>query len=203
MEEIDVGFVYLWENVYNKKYYIGSHKGYIDDGYIGSGKYFKRAYRKNPNSFIRKILYVGCDFLNYEQELLEFVDAKNNDKFYNLVNKVGAGWHPCHTEEARAKRVKSITGIAPKCAFRDKDGSKNPMYGKNHSEVTKNKISKSKKGIRINNKRVIEVTSNLIFDSIGDCANYFGIKQPTMSHHLIKGKKINRGKLKGKLFKYE
>lgn len=34
--------------------YIGSHIGDINDGYIGSGKYFINAYNKNPEFFIEK-----------------------------------------------------------------------------------------------------------------------------------------------------
>lgn len=197
-----MGFVYLWKNLINGMYYVGSHKGDVNDGYIGSGKYFKSAYRKNPSNFVREILYVGEDFLDYEQELLEFIDAESNDKFYNLVNKVGVGWHPCHTKEARRKRAQSMKGKIPKCALRDKKGENNPMYGKNHSKRSRELISESKKGKRINNKKVIELTSNTIFNSIQDCADYFNLSQPTISHHLIKGGVIKKGKLKNKILKY-
>jgi len=38
-----VGFIYMWTNIENNRKYIGSHKGNIDDSYIGSGKRFKNA----------------------------------------------------------------------------------------------------------------------------------------------------------------
>ena len=201
------GFVYLWKNTVNNMRYIGSHKGTIDDGYIGSGKYFKNAYKKNPENFKRSIIYIGEDFLEYEEELLEFINVKDNDKFYNLVNKVGAGWHPCHTKEARIKQANSIRGRKASEELRRKmskkrKGSGNSMYGKKHSTETKKLISKAKKGVRINNKKVIELKSNMIFDSVGDCALYFKVTQPTISHHISKGEIIKRGKLKNKLLRY-
>ena len=50
------GFIYEWTNKRNGKKYIGSHIGELEDNYIGSGKYFKNAYNKEPHNFERKIL---------------------------------------------------------------------------------------------------------------------------------------------------
>jgi hypothetical protein len=48
--------------------------------------------------------------------------------------------------ETREKMSKSaIARGAPITAFRDKTGNKNPMFGKNHSDKTKNKVSNTKK----------------------------------------------------------
>ena len=41
-----IGFIYEWTNLINGKKYIGSHKGKIEDNYIGSGKLFKYAIKK-------------------------------------------------------------------------------------------------------------------------------------------------------------
>jgi hypothetical protein len=79
-----------------KKFYIGSHKGDINDGYIGSGQYFKYAYTKRPEDFKRRIL----EFVNFE-DLKELHKAeqrwlsmiKNEElgcKYYNL-KKCAAG----------------------------------------------------------------------------------------------------------------
>jgi len=52
-----IGFIYKWTNLINGKMYIGSHKGTIDDGYIGSGKYFNHALNKyGIENFTREIL---------------------------------------------------------------------------------------------------------------------------------------------------
>ena len=195
------GFVYLWENVKNGMYYIGSHKGDVNDGYIGSGKYFKPAYKKSPENFKRTIIYVGLDYVDREDELLKFVDAQNNPKFYNLSNSGYKGWYNCHTKEVREKARRSKLGKAPKCAFRDKKGVNNPMYGKKQNLSTKKLISESKIGRSVNNKKVIEVFSEKVFNSLTDCANYYGVSQPTISSHIKKGKIIKRGKLKNKKIK--
>ena len=64
------GFIYKWTNLKTNKKYIGSHIGHINDRYVGSGKYFKNAYNKDPNSFERSLLY---DILsaNVHDEIVE------------------------------------------------------------------------------------------------------------------------------------
>lgn len=47
-----LGFVYLWRDRKHKMYYLGSHVGAEDDGYIASaGPRFQRAFRKRPQDF--------------------------------------------------------------------------------------------------------------------------------------------------------
>lgn len=50
------GFVYRWYDHSNGKFYIGSHKGNPNDGYLGGGVLFRRAYAKRPESFTREIM---------------------------------------------------------------------------------------------------------------------------------------------------
>lgn len=51
------GFVYIWFDRVRKRFYIGSHMGAVDDGYICSSKHMKAAYLKRPSSFMRRIIY--------------------------------------------------------------------------------------------------------------------------------------------------
>ena len=81
-----IGFVYKWYNTENDMYYIGSHGGSVDDKYIGSGIYFKRAYKKNPAHFFREILYEGEHYIIYEHTILQYLDSKNDSNSYNLTN---------------------------------------------------------------------------------------------------------------------
>jgi group I intron endonuclease len=201
------GFVYVWTNSKNNKKYIGSHKGSVDDGYIGSGKYFKRAYKLNPNNFSREILYIGDDYVEIEDLILKTLDVKSNKKYYNLINSAYKGWYACYSEESRAKlseyrKGKKHTEETKLKMSKARSGVNNCMYGKKHSTETRNKISQKKKGVRINNKRVIEVIDGRVFDSVSDCASHYGISQPTMSV-LIRGERINKGKCKNKIFRYE
>jgi hypothetical protein len=113
------GFVYKWYDTSNDMYYIGCHKGHPDDGYIGSGRRFKFAYKKRPNSFYREILYYGYGFENYESIILDYLDVKNDPMSYNLMNSRPPNYR---NEEQR------------KAASESKLGSKNPQWGKSGFE---------------------------------------------------------------------
>lgn len=88
---METGFVYRWYDASNGKIYVGSHKGSVDDRYLGSGVLFKRAYNLRPESFFREILYQGEHYKEYEQIMLDYEDAANCEKFYNLINHAWGG----------------------------------------------------------------------------------------------------------------
>lgn len=50
------GFVYAWHDRRHGKYYIGSHMGKVDDGYVCSSKSMNKAYADRPGDFERYIL---------------------------------------------------------------------------------------------------------------------------------------------------
>jgi len=195
------GFVYCWTNIINDKKYIGSHYGNINDSYVGSGVYFKRAYLKNPNNFKRSILYIGKNYNAIEEFYLNYHDAKNNDNFYNLKNESIGGWNHVDIIKRGLAISNAKKGIYYSHLRYDKNGNNNPMYGKKHSENTKNKISKSRIGKSNSDKQVIELSENKMFKSVTECALFYGVTQPTMSA-LIRNEKINRGKCKHKIFIY-
>lgn len=89
------GFVYKWTNQLNNMMYIGSHKGSIDDGYIGSGKRFLNAVRKyGIDNFSREIIeYVNeaRDILRIEQFYLDHFDCARSKSYYNISPKAGGG----------------------------------------------------------------------------------------------------------------
>ena len=200
------GFVYLWENKINGMMYIGSHKGNIDDGYVGSGIFFKRAYNKNPKNFQRTILYIGNDFIKVENDILKKYDLANNKNFYNLKNEAVGGWEHTHTnKETIKKRASAISKSKKGKRYYhldyDKSGFNNPMYGKKHNEETRKKISYKLKGNNNKSKKVLEVCSNKIYNSVSDCAKDNNISISTMCV-LIRNKEIKRGNCKGKIFRY-
>lgn len=81
------GFVYKWTNLINGRWYIGSHAGHENDGYVGSGKAFRTALVKHGiENFVREILYRGNDFRKYEGSLLLELDAMHDSMSYNLIN---------------------------------------------------------------------------------------------------------------------
>lgn len=200
------GFVYCWTNILNYKKYIGSHFGTMNDLYIGSGVYFKRAYNKNPDNFKRDILYIGNDYINKEDYFLKHFDVANNVDFYNLKNDAVGGWQHTHTNldtiEKRNKKIsESKKGKIYKHLDYDKSGFNNPMYNKKHTEETKIKMSLYKTGKSNYSKKIIEKTENKIFNSVTDCAKHYNITQPSMTN-LIRNEIINRGNCKNKIFSY-
>ena len=92
------GFVYRQTNTSNGKWYIGSHFGCPDDGYLGSGVAFLRALRKyGPQSFEREIIFHSTgsrsDLHASEEQILKACRARQDRNSYNMKNK-GMGQDP-------------------------------------------------------------------------------------------------------------
>ena len=90
-------FVYRWTNHNNLMKYIGSHIGDINDGYIGSGKYFINAYNKNPEFFYREILEViesedvKDRIKEREEYYLKLYDVSRDPLYYNITDRYFGG----------------------------------------------------------------------------------------------------------------
>lgn len=118
------GFVYKWTNQINGKWYIGSHKGTIDDGYRHSSKIMLIAEEKyGIDVFTREILFEGDyekdDIRKIESEYLNKYNAAHNPSSYNRSNitgtscvsknsrmKMAAAW----TDERKAKHIERLRG---------------------------------------------------------------------------------------------
>ena len=91
------GFIYEWTNNRNGKKYVGSHIGELKDGYIGSGKYFKNAYNKEPYNFERKILQqiesknIKEDIKNLENKFLKDFNVVEDSNYYNISGSYFGG----------------------------------------------------------------------------------------------------------------
>ncbi len=105
-------YVYKWTELSTGKWYIGSRtKKNCNpfDGYICSSKIVKPLIKKNPENWIREILFVGdaFDAIKIESELLTSADAKNNPDSYNLHNQ-DMNFHgirrPCSDEQKQRLR---------------------------------------------------------------------------------------------------
>ena len=141
-------YVYEITNLINGKKYIGKrscHCPIEDDKYMGSGKLIKKAHKKyGIENFKKNVLYIcESDALAYakEKELIESVEAWNNDMYYNLDGGgrgTGSGKaHPLygtHLSEDRKEKLRQIN------------------LGKKHTEETKLKISIANKGRQSPNK---------------------------------------------------
>lgn len=166
------GFVYKWINTRNGKWYIGSHKGSVDDGYVGSGVIFRKAYKKHKDYFIREIIYLGPDFREIEDLILKTLDAESDRNSYNVSNYAIGGTRHFHTskkskermaaagrsqkgkvvsQEAREKIRQKLLGTKASDETKKKlsemrKGKGNSFFGKQHTEETRRKISEKKKG---------------------------------------------------------
>ncbi len=99
------GFVYIWFDKTKKRFYIGSHWGTEEDGYICSSRFMHYAKRKRPNDFKRRILARVNDrveLLTEEHKWLSLIpDDQLGKKYYNLTKH-----HPGHwTATSKAKTV--------------------------------------------------------------------------------------------------
>lgn len=149
-----IGLVYIWFDKKLKRYYVGSHWGYEDDGYICSSRWMLNTYTKRPEDFKRRIIkriYTNRkDLLDEEQRFLnmikpiEIVSSYNNTtnekrnlnvRYYNINLNINDFWH---TYEGDIKK-----SIGEKISIKKKGKSTGPC-----SEETKEKIRKSTKGLK-------------------------------------------------------
>ena len=79
------GFVYIWRDRKHKRYYIGSHWGFENDGYICSSHQMRKSYNRRPKDFKRRTLQIIEDrtiLYNIETKWLRLAE-KNKDRYYN------------------------------------------------------------------------------------------------------------------------
>lgn len=134
------GFVYIWYDRKHKRYYIGSHWGSDDDGYICSSRWMRKAYRRRPEDFKRRIISRVIkgrgDLLQEEYKWLQLIsDNEIGKKYYNLTKHLNGHWV---TDEEK----KSI--ISEKLSKANK-GKPSPNKGKTLSAETKKKVSEGTK----------------------------------------------------------
>lgn len=164
------GFVYKWTNNINGKWYIGSHKGTMADGYRHSSKVMESAERKyGKDNFIRTIIYQGKNFRETEAKYLHKYDAANNPMSYNRSNLSGAN---SHTKLTRSKISEGLSG-KPKSEShkqslraawdqRGRGENYDTIYGMEKSREIRKKISRPGKTNSFYQKEHTQETKDLI-----------------------------------------
>jgi len=143
----EYGFVYIWYDKKKKRYYIGSHWGTEDDGYVCSSQWMRNSYKKRPADFKRRLIarvYSNReDLLEEEQRWLSMMkdhematfnktkNQKETSRYYNLTKIVQRSWH--YNEETR-------NAVAQKVSASKKGKSTGPC-----SPEKAKKISEAKK----------------------------------------------------------
>lgn len=93
---METGFIYRWFDKLTNLYYIGKHRGSLNDGYISSSAIMLNEYYQRPGDFNREILWYSentsdselCQIeYKYLSEILneEFYYGSNR-KYYNQLN---------------------------------------------------------------------------------------------------------------------
>lgn len=137
------GFVYIWYDRKHKRYYIGCRWGNENHSYICSSPWMKRAYKRRPQDFKRKILariYTNKkDLLQEEYKWLSLIKPDELGKrYYNLHN-----YHFNHWSSDSEKLI----AIGEKISLSHKS---NPNWGswskgKTLTEETKQKLREANK----------------------------------------------------------
>lgn len=158
--EIHEAFVYKWTNLTNGHFYIGYHKGTLNDGYICSSK-SKRFWDdfKNPlNNWSRDILYTGTcdDCVKEELRLLNELDLMD-EKVYN--NSKGGGI--IFNKEVREKMSLIKQGKKRKPITKEtREKMSLAKKGKTYSLESRKRMSEGMKG-RIPWNKGIELNEDL------------------------------------------
>ena len=105
------GFVYIWRNRRLNRYYIGSHWGTEDDGYICSNDAMREAHRRKPKAFRRRIVkkvHSREDLLIEEQRWLDMIKPEEyGKKFYNISSSANGSWAGAWNPKFREKWMES------------------------------------------------------------------------------------------------
>ena len=92
------GFIYLWYDRRNHRYYVGSHWGFENDGYICSSSWMKQAYSHRPEDFKRRILTRNIPdrvkLYEDEQRWLNMIKPEERKvRYYNLTLSSKDPWY--------------------------------------------------------------------------------------------------------------
>ena len=131
-------YIYLTTNNINQMKYIGQHYGELKDSYLGSGKLLKQAIEEyGKENFTKEILFVSSTEEENDKKEIEYIalyNATSNPMFYN-IHSGGSGGNTTagYTLEEKASLSRKLSEV--------QRGEKNGMYGKHHSQATKDFLS--------------------------------------------------------------
>lgn len=100
------GFVYIWRDRKHNRYYIGSHWGKEDDGYICSSTWMRNSYNRRKEDFKRRILSKvsssRSDLFREEEKWLQMIKPIEIKVRYYNFNRTTQHWV---SDENRAKTI--------------------------------------------------------------------------------------------------
>lgn len=137
------GFIYLWFDHKHKRFYLGSHLGTEDDGYICSSKWMKQSYKRRPDDFKRRILRKNIKKSILKEEESKWLNLIKNEelgkKYYNLSKIMnGNGWEK---DKPRSEKTKTKISKSLKSRYEKDYSPWNKGKTDVYSEETKKRIS--------------------------------------------------------------
>lgn len=106
------GFIYIWFDRKHKRYYVGSHWGSEDDGYICSSNWMRVSYKRRPNDFKRRIIKristCRSDLIAEENRYLSMIredEIKPKNPMPRYYNLNLYAWELWHSAEQSRKTV--------------------------------------------------------------------------------------------------
>lgn len=108
------GIVYIWRDRKHKRYYIGSHWGTEDDGYVCSSTWMLAGYARRPKDFKRRIVARLDDRAKLREEEFRWLGMIKSEelktRYYNIRIKVAEGFPA--KRKARQDQMRLETGNA-------------------------------------------------------------------------------------------
>lgn len=133
------GFIYIWFDRKHKRYYIGSHWGTENDGYICSSKWMSMSKLRRPEDFKRRILKriytTRKDLYEEETRWLQMIKPEEVKIRYYNFNRVANHW---------VASDKDRLTISEKISIANKNNMKDPENRKKISEATKKAMANPK-----------------------------------------------------------
>lgn len=126
---------------------------------------------------------------NMEQQLIAQYKTNNQQYGYNLTSGGGIGVFR-HSEESKKLMSEHTKGVL------------NPMYGKHHTEETKQKISKALSNHPNTSKRVLCIETNIAYPSSREIERQLGINHYSINQ-VCNGKQKTAGKMHWKYISEE
>lgn len=146
------GFVYVWRDRKHNRYYVGSHWGLENDGYVCSSRWMRNAYSRRPQDFKRRVIArvytTRLELLKEEGRWLQMIKPEElkGVRYYNM-NKTTEPGHWSTNERSRltvGQKIASAPGRSEKigAAHRGRpktDSQKRKISNTLRSQMTENR----------------------------------------------------------------
>jgi hypothetical protein len=173
MSKEKYGFVYIWRDRKYNRYYIGCHWGREDDGYVCSSNWMRKAYRRRPQDFKRRILKTNITIREQiyfeEQRWFDMIKPEEvKTRYYNLrIQNNSVLWHADPTTAltigqkiSAAKKGKSTGPCSPEKAKKISEAKKSKQ--RKMSDEAKRKMIESKKGKKLTDEHKQRISQGLL-----------------------------------------